>query len=1045
MASSTLDTCLDQLRQKSNNPREQGELFENLMLRYFMTDPLYKNRFKSIHKYSQWIKNQSMDDHNKDLGIDLVADEYDGTRCGIQCKFYSGTSSIQTTDVDSFFSMCRGKNIDNTILINTGRNIGRDAQKKIALNHCQVLNIDALRKRPIDWPALVEKPNTLKTKKPQIPRLHQKAAIADVTKGFQTSPRGRLIMACGTGKTLVSLKIAEQYVGVRGGIVLYLVPSISLLAQSMREWASNYDSKATPRYFAVCSDVTVGKNDDGSSMEDLEIPATTDPIKIATALCESSSKGRSLMIFCTYQSIDVIRQAIDRVHKLSFDLVLCDEAHRTTGIETESKESPFMAIHNPSYISSKRVLYMTATQKVYSSIDASRKIYSMKDSTIYGPLFHSLAFSTAIDKGILSDYRVIIIGVSQQYAAKKLAKNLSKINSKVSDTSKIIGCWKVLKNPGTLNAVDSEQSGSLLRSIAFTNLIADSKKFADNFEKIIKKADKSAMCHAAHVSGNMSSSDRQNRLSVLEHGTNDGTCQIVSNARCLSEGVDVPELDAVIFLNPKNSVIDVIQAVGRVMRKSTKKHFGHIILPIVVPDKVNPEAELDSNNEYKTVWKILKALRSHDDRLNRELAHMELTNKIPRNISIIGIDRNGRRRSPASDSIPFGDIDIPHDLLFAKIIEKVGDRQYWDEWTNDIVRTADAITTRITHLVDTDASIRHDFLLFSKNITSIINMQTEVTKSQIIEMLSQHLLTKPIYDALFGNLSDHGKSNNAASIIMEDMLSKFGSNIYAETDKLDNFYDSVRIRIEGIDTLSGKQQILKDLYGMFFKKAFPNTAKRLGIVYTPVEIVDFILQSVQYIMRDEFKHKLDDPGVHIWDPFTGTGTFITRLFDRTLGILSSKALPLKFQSEIHANEITLLGHHIASMNIESAYFDYTNTYAIFNGLVFADTFQMYENQNMNNFLFPEINRQIKHQKLSHIQVIIGNPPYDMDRKIRYPRLDQSIENTYKADSNVKLNRSLDDSYIRAIRLATDRLASSNGIIAFVTNAGFLTKATILTS
>lgn len=1034
MTAGSLAACLEQLRERSAHPQEQGRLFEGLMLRYFRVDPLYKNRFISVQRYSDWARGQGADGHRKDLGIDLVAEERDGSLCGIQCKFYSGSTPVRTSDIDAFFSLCRGRNMRNTILVNTGRDIGGDALKKISLNGCQVINTASLERRPISWPALVERPEALAKRDPQVARPHQKEAISDVLWGFETSPRGRLIMACGTGKTLASLRIAESYVGRSGGAVLYLVPSISLLAQSMREWASNYVSRAQPRYFAVCHDRTVGREDGGSSMQDLEIPPTTSPDKVASALRHFRGARQSLMVFCTYQSLHVVHDAMRKVEGFKFDLVLCDEAHRTTGVESGS-ERPFTAINDPAYVPSERVLYMTATQKVYPAADGPHKIYSMNNPAVYGALFHSLTFSDAIDRGILSDYRVIVIGVSEQYAISQLGRG-KEIDSKASDTSKIIGCWKALRDPGAAGGGDAE-GGPLLRAIAFTNRIADSERFAGNFSRIVTMSDAAARCNVQHVSGAMSSSDRQNRLADLEHGTHDGTCQIVSNARCLGEGVDVPELDAVIFLNPKNSMVDVIQAVGRVMRKSDRKRFGHVILPIVVPDHARPDQELDSNSQYRVVWRVLKALRSHDDRLNRELAQMEIEHRLPKRIRFIGIDRRGKRRRPKGTDIPMGDIDIPHQELFAKLVEKVGDRQYWDDWAGDLARTAEVIKARIKEIIASDERARAEFDKFSKSIRAIINVNAAVSRDQIVDMLAQHVITKPIYDALFGNLAASGK--NPASQIMERMLDRLGRGVYDELGELEDFYDSVRERIGGIDTFSGKQKILKDLYGAFFKKAFPDAAKRLGIVYTPIEIVDFILRSTGHVLRQEFGLGLSDSSVHVWDPFTGTGTFITRLLDPSLALIPRKVMRRKFQSELHANEITLLGHHIASMNIESTYLEQAGSHAAFPGLVFADTFQMYENQSLGGFVFPETSGQISRQKRSPIRVIVGNPPYDMDRKLHYPRLDAAIKRTYKAASAVRQDRSLDDAYIRAIRLCTDRLSGSGGMVAFVTNSGFLTK------
>ena len=310
-------------------------------------------------------------------------------------------------------------------------------------------------------------------------------------------------------------------------------------------------------------------------------------------------------------------------------------------------------------------------------------------------------------------------------------------------------------------------------------------------------------------------------------------------------------------------------------------------------------------------------------------------------------------------------------------------------------------------------------------------------------MLSQHLITKPIFDALFEQYQF--TKYNPVSISMQKILNTLEKkSLDRETAKLEEFYDQVRERASSVDNAEGKQQIIIELYEKFFQNAFPRVSDRLGIVYTPVEIVDFILNSADYVLQQEFGAGLSNEGVHILDPFTGTGTFIVQLLKS--GLIKPEDLERKFNSELHANEIVLLAYYIAAINIEETYHDLQGgEYKRFDGIVLTDTFQMFENTGtLNEAMFPENNQRVTRQKEKSIKVVVANPPYsvrqnsenDSNKNLRYSEIDSRIQKSYVEYSSSISVSSLYNSYIRAIRWASDRI-EEKGIVCYVTNGYFI--------
>ncbi len=690
----------------------------------------------------------------------------------------------------------------------------------------------------------------------------------------------------------------------------------------------------------------------------------------------------------------------------------------------------------------------------------------MDDESVYGPEFHRLNFSQAVESGILSDYKVIILAVDEQYILRHLERPIhdGNVDADLDDAAKIVGCWNALSKRFPNDDPDRYlDPGPMRRAVAFTTTISNSKRIRDLFEQTINDYVASAglqsgnllRCEVEHVDGTQNVVERNQKLKWLKHVVDPNTCHILTNARCLTEGVDVPALDAVMFLNPRNSQVDVVQAVGRVMRRAEGKQYGYVILPIAVASNQSPEEALNDNKRYKVVWDVLNALRAHDDRFNDIVNKLELNKNKPPQIKVIGVGGAGKddsgddpKSEPTTRSIQtdfLHKIDEWRNAIYAKIVEKCGERRYWERWAEDVADIAERHRTHIQAILHSNdekaRKAQEAFNTFLKGLH--VNLNDKITVDDAIEMLAQHLITKPVFDALFEGYEF--SAHNPVSQSMEKVLQALEEHaLWKETQSLERFYESVRRRASNIDNATGKQKIVMELYDTFFRTAFPKMADRLGIVYTPVEIVDFILHSVEDVLQEEFGRHLSDKGVHVLDPFTGTGTFIVRLLQS--GLIRSEDLVRKYREELHANEIVLLAYYIAAINIEEAYHRLSGQdYEPFPGIVLTDTFQLGENEGAwMETMFPENNERIARQKQQEIRVIVGNPPYsvgqgnenDNNKNLKYEHLDERIAVTYAAASTAINKNSLYDSYIRAIRWASDRIGDQ-GVIAFVTNGMFI--------
>lgn len=1096
---------LEKYRKISFSERDKGDRFERLMQAYLLTDPKYSYQFKKVWLWNEFPGKKDLG--GSDTGIDLVAVTHDNDFWAIQCKCYQDTATIDKPAVDSFLSTSsrefkdeslRTTSFAQRLWISTTNKWGPNAYEAIKNQNPPVtrINLTDLMDASVDWAKLEqgihgEKGRAEKKKLyPHVLEVRDK-----VFEYFKENERGRLIMACGTGKTMTSLKIAEKQTENKGTI-LFLVPSIALIGQTLKEWSSQADEPINP--ICICSDPEITRNrttgdQDLTSTIDLAWPASTDSNYILKQFQHYKNANNGMtVVFSTYQSIDVIAKAQKVLLKNGFpefDLIICDEAHRTTGYtEPGMDDSAFVKVHDADFIKAKKRLYMTATPRLYD-VEAQSKaakndvpLWSMDEEKHFGKEIHRIGFGEAVERGLLTDYKVIILTLNDKdvpTAVQKMITN-GEAEIKTDDLTKLIGTVNALSKQFLGNEsikVEGDES-PMKRAVAFCGSIANSTNIAasynlasENYLESLPEEKKKNMVtvQAMHMDGTMAAPQRDQMLSWLKEETPGNECRIITNVRVLSEGVDVPSLDSVLFLSARNSQVDVVQSVGRVMRKSEGKKYGYIIIPVVVPADVEPEHALDDNERYKVVWTVLNALRAHDDRFNATVNKIELNKKRPNQIIVggseYGFDGDGNPIEKSRDGYEGTDpskeigrqiamqFEQLQDVVFARMVEKVGDRRYWEQWARDVAKIAERQIERIKYLINEKKDQREAFDKFLSGLQKNIN--PSINEEQAIEMLAQHIITQPIFDALFEGYSF--VKSNAVSMAIQGMIESLeeGSNLAEQDETLQKFYDSVRTRAQGIDNSEGKQRIIIELYDKFFKTAFPKMVEKLGIVYTPVEVVDFIIHSVNDILKKEFDRTISDENIHILDPFTGTGTFLVRLLQS--GLIDIKDLERKYKDELHANEIVLLAYYIAAINIENAYHDATpnpddgvgkENYTSFDGIVLTDTFQLSETREgeiQYEEMLKKNSDRVERQRKAPLRIIIGNPPYSVGQKSAddnaqnqtYPKLDKRIADTYQAIASGTGKRALYDAYIKAFRWSTDRLDKTGGIICFISNSSWL--------
>lgn len=1108
-----LDALLAEFRGLADSKRMAGNYLEQLARHYLTVEPLWADQLGAVWLWRDWPGR----DGRPDTGIDLVAEIQGGGLLAVQVKFFREEHRMQKGDLDSFFEALGREPFTEGLVIDTTTapwSANAEEALKNRSKPVRRISLDELRHSAIDW-------STYELLKPEVAperhavkvlRAHQHEAVRAVMEGLAPDSehdRGKLIMACGTGKTFTALKLAERWTVERAGgaaTVLFMVPSLALLQQSLEEWSRERDPELGFRAFAVGSDTNIGrrKNDDLTSvmLEDLGAPATTDGKRLAALLGDVDEEHEGLtVVFSTYQSIEAVAEA-QRLRGDTFDLVICDEAHRTTGVTLSGEdESHFVKVHDNAVIPASVRVYMTATPRIFApevknaASQKSAELVSMDDEDLYGKVLYRIGFDEAVRKGLLTDYKVVVLGISEDEIVETLQQELAQEGRElaVTDVAKLIGCWNALakRNAGAVAEGFGVDAAPMRRAVAFAKDINTSKGVASDFTALvdghlsnIENDDETddLTVEAEHVDGTMNATQRGELLDWLKAAPEQDqygrpVARVLTNARCLSEGVDVPSLDAVLFLSPRKSQVDVVQAVGRVMRRSPDKKLGYIVLPIAIPAGVTPEEALNDNERYKVVWQVLQALRAHDERLDTAINQAAYTGRMPEQVLI---ERVSLTSTKPRESSPFetesGERDRPDgtdsdgpshvaqtlpgltstaeawkDSVYAKLVNKVGDRMYWDDWASDIGEIAQRFIALIAAHVNAPENDRTAFEGFVKALRATVN--PDVAEAEAVELLAQHLITKPVFEAMFPEGSF--TQDNPVSIAMEQVLATFDENtaFAREREPLDAFYSKVTEKIRGLETVGAKQQMLVTLYDKFFSRAFPLLADRMGIVFTPVEVVDYILRSADAALHQHFGKRLSDEGVSILEPFVGTGTFLTRLMQT--GLIKPEDLTRKYTRELFANEIVLLSYYIAAVNIESVYREVCAENGIepaeggFAGISLTDTFAMDEREGqLAGGVFTENTARLEKQRATKVDVIVMNPPYRANQKnansdaqnSKYPGLDARIEASYVERSSGAKKNALYDSYFRALRWASDRVGSE-GVIAFVSNSGFIDGGT----
>ncbi|MFP6103182.1 type ISP restriction/modification enzyme [Helicobacter pylori] len=1071
-------TLIKEKLQAIPNLRHKGSLFEKIS-KQFLQEHDSANEYESIKLWGDWEGRGK----ERDRGIDIVIQTASKEYIAVQCKFHQ--NSISLNDISTFLAQLqsgvREVRFKKGIIISSSH-LTSEALKAIEQIRSTGMGIDIdeiseedFIYSKIDWEKLdpTKTQDELPLCDKKKPRSHQTEAI-NATKEYFSDPkntRGKLIMACGTGKTYTSLKIMEA---LDPKITLFLAPSIALLSQTFREYTQE---KSEPFYASiVCSDDKVGqsKNEDNDDIKFSELPIkpSTRLEDILSVYEKAQKENKRFIIFSTYQSALRIKEA-QEAGLGEIDLIICDEAHRTVGAMYSSNErddkNAFTLCHSDKNIKAKQRLYMTATPKVYSESSKAKAkesdnvIYSMDDEEIFGEEIYTLNFSKAIALDLLTDYKVVILAVRKE----NLSGVTNSVNKKISQLKaegtkldkklinnefvcKIVGTHKGLakqdlivlddENKEDHNLQNQYDTAPSQRAISFCKSIQTSKNIKDSFETIMecydeelkKKSFKNLKISIDHIDGTMDCKERLEKLEKLNE-FQPNTCKVLSNARCLSEGVDVPALDSIIFFDGKSAMVDIIQAVGRVMRKAKRKKRGYIILPIALEEsEIQNLDEAVNNTNFKNIWKVIKALRSHDPSLVDEATFKE-------KIKIFGSD-DGKKQDDEKtlfDAILLQDLA---DAMYNVMPTKLGDRNYWENFTKKTGNIARTLNNRLKMIFDKNPEFFHGFLTSLRE-----NIHQNIKEDEALDMITSHIITKPIFDAIFGD-----NIKNPIAKALDKMVQKLSTlGLEGETKDLKNLYESVKTEAAHAKSQKSQQELIKNLYNTFFKEAFKKQSEKLGIVYTPIEVVDFILRATNGILKKHFNTDFNDQNITIFDPFTGTGSFIARLLSKENALISDEALKEKFQKNLFAFDIVLLSYYIALINITQAAQNRDSSLKNFKNIALTDSLDIYE-EKTNKGVFPlfedlKENKDIKDTLAGqNIRVIIGNPPYssgaksenDNNQNLSHEKLEKLVYEKYGKNSTAKVGKATRDTLIQSMRMASD-VVKDKGVVGFVVNGSFI--------
>ena len=1070
---------------------EKGTFLERLMQAVMERHPgeYGKQRFEQVWRWDDYP-----DKWGHDTGIDLVArqtEAFGGGDLAIQCKFFDPSLTVSKVDVDKFVSASATGQFSGRLFVTTAP-IAKEGLRVIerAEPRCEILNVADMDDWVDDWREYAQRPGDIELALPKhTPRPDQEEALDAISQGFDESDRGKLILPCGTGKSVVALWAAEREVGV-GGNVLYLVPSIALMGQTMREWARHRTIEHS--YLGVCSDTTAGRRREdpyGGDIYELAMSVSTNLDAVRAQLRRAVPADEMRVVFCTYQSSAVVADAIEGTD-FRFDLIICDEAHRTTGVQRTDKDlkdenelSGFLLVHDNDRLPSKRRLFMTATPRVFTE-RAKEKVetlservgwdvdsYSMDNERWYGPVFHEMSFAEAVERELLTDYQVLIVAKDESSLSAELKAKVGDDDSfEIDEAVKLVGVWDAFADPTTMGPEIAQRAAGVIdpgvdhlqTAIAFTNTVKTSKAVADWWDQVVEDHVTAAPYGASrlkldveHIDGGTPAMIRAQQISKLreQREADDNACRVLSNARVLTEGVDVPALDAITFLESRKSKIDITQAVGRVMRRAAGKQTGYIILPVVVPqDARATDDEVLNGSDFKVVWDVVRALRAHDERIDYWVNDVKAAAV---NGRIRLLDRTGRTDPEGKDSEESEQLQLAlqlDDKVASKIVEMVGDRRFWPTWGKRAANVCDRVEAKLNDALESNVALSDALDEFVVDLRKTVGPQ--VDRKSAAQMVAQHIVTIPIFEYMFAEsrFVEHNPVSAAINVVL-DRLDEHGVRFDKDRAPLARAYSQMEKAFAGAHTNADKVDILRQIYHGFFSAAMKDTVKQLGIVYTPIWIVNFILRSADAVCRREFGYGLTDENVNILDPFTGTGTFLHQILTLQSAdgrhLIDDTDLARKYRGELHANEIVLLAYYIAALKIEAGMAERggfaSDSYDEFDQIVLADSLLLdgqAAEQSMAGIVdTPDNAARADEQADTPIQVIVTNPPWsagvkqagDATEKLSYPDVVDRVRATYGKRGGGK---ALGNLYVQAMRWMTDRLSDHRdfdapGIVAFV--------------
>ena len=588
----------DDLMQKftSLSKKEKGDAFENITKLYFEIDPKYQF-YDNIWLFSELPAKELeiLGLPSQDLGIDIIAksgDEYHA----IQCKFHDDNSkSITFKEVATFISLLESNpKLTQGYICSTADSTSHNFQKLKTKPINLILSDDWNNLGP-DFFHQIE--DILNGKKPTYkifePKEHQEKAIKDAVSYFSKSAntRGKLIFPCGSGKSLTGLWITQA---LKSKTTLIAVPSLSLIKQTLEVYISQMTALNVPvKWLCICSDEGIGKDEDVVIYtENIGVPCQTDPVYIEQWL--KKNKGENIIVFTTYQSGRIIAE-ISKNLAISFDVGIFDEAHKTVG----SDKKLFSHLLLEENISISKRIFMTATERFYQGSDDS--IISMNNTSIYGEVFTQMSFKEAIELNLLTDYKVITIEVGKSEISDFIKQNnLVQLNDKwkketeARSLASMLALRKAMEQFPIKNAVSFHSS---IDKAIRNKELQDHISTTYHFEPIVSYT----------VSGNQPTAKR-NRI-VQEFARSERA--LITNAKCLTEGVDVPNIDCIVFADPRKSKVDIVQALGRALRRKEGKEWGYVVLPVVYDEETK---EIDNEN-FKEIVAILRGLASNDSRI----------------------------------------------------------------------------------------------------------------------------------------------------------------------------------------------------------------------------------------------------------------------------------------------------------------------------------------------------------------------------------------------------------------------------------------------